>query len=49
MNTKKTGIKKILIPSDELIIDKIGESIENFDISTIEVLVHTQKKNYKTE
>jgi len=46
---KKTGMKKILLPSDELIINGLGESIEHFDVSIIKLLIGTQKKRYSTE
>jgi hypothetical protein len=41
---KKTGSKKMFLPSDELIINRLGESIENFDVSIIELFIGTQKK-----
>jgi hypothetical protein len=43
-----TGTEKMMMPPDEMIIEKIGESIEDFDISIIELLIQTQKKNYGT-
>ena len=40
---------KTIQPSDEVIFEEIGESIDQFDVSIIMRFIRTQKKRYSTE